>query len=299
MPERTVYIRPTSQCNLGCAYCGFPISALRMSARVAQDAVGFIKGGNNGFTRLLFTGGEPFLNVEIMQLFADSLPDMAIVLITNGTVLNDKVRTFLRSTAGRLGIILSLDGDREIHNKNRRNSFDRVMANLDTLLPYITCINMVVTPETIFRLHESVVFLRCVGAPRISVILQNDVDWDRAIDFERFREYFLTYCLDLTELKDALTTESLGMCDCGQDIFINELGEIFVCSNFTDDADNRIGDIYQGVDVNRIRPFLVCRSRNKFCCLLKNRQQNGSIFRDYDISGRFRRFYLDLVRLVH
>ena len=222
---------------------------------------------------------------------------MTLYVITNGTVLTDEVREFMSKNKGRLSVILSLDGNRDVHNKNRRNSFDRIMDNLDFMHPHITSVNMVVTPETIFQLHESIHFFRSIDIPRVSVLPQNGIDWDNTFDFDKFKEYFLDNCLGLTELKEVLAMETTKMCHCGEDIFVDEIGELFICSNFTTE-ENKIGDIYQGIDFNKVRPFLVGKDRDTFCCLLKNREQNGSIFDDHNTRNRFTHFYFDLVRMI-
>ncbi len=82
------------------------------------------------------SGGEPFLNPEIDKILTEAsrrYPQSYISVTTNGT--NFKRLEILRKLKNPCFILVSLDGDKEVHNLTRGNSkaFSNAMSTLDTL----------------------------------------------------------------------------------------------------------------------------------------------------------------------
>jgi MoaA/NifB/PqqE/SkfB family radical SAM enzyme len=80
-----------------------------------------------------FVGGEPFLidiHYQIWKMITKLNPQCRISVTTNGTILNDRVKSML--DAGNFNIILSLDSvSKEVYEKIRVNAkYDSVMENL-------------------------------------------------------------------------------------------------------------------------------------------------------------------------
>ncbi len=114
-------------CNLACPYCnvqqgtyGEPESL--MSMETAFAAVDFLKSmAGNRFPRLVFYGGEPLLNWEVLtrvvRHVSSVLPSCALQVITNGTLLDRERAAFFAEN--HVFTVLSLDGPREVQDRNR------------------------------------------------------------------------------------------------------------------------------------------------------------------------------------
>jgi uncharacterized protein len=147
----------TLQCNFACDYCiqgdhgDYNKSAakmtLDMAARVAAwtearlDAIGPKR------MVLTFFGGEPLLNMPVLYDLAERLHEacaargveMLINIITNGLLLSREIVERL-NPLGLNGIKITLDGDRDAHNRSRplrggQGTFDRIVANVREVAP--------------------------------------------------------------------------------------------------------------------------------------------------------------------
>jgi MoaA/NifB/PqqE/SkfB family radical SAM enzyme len=87
-----------------------------------------------------FTGGEPFLvqnNYRVWDLLIEKGPHVQSRIVTNGTVLNDKVRRYLEQLK-LIDLCVSIDGaTRDTFERiRRRASFDQVLRNLEYFADY-------------------------------------------------------------------------------------------------------------------------------------------------------------------
>lgn len=300
MDGYTLFIKPTKDCNLNCEYCDLKAEDTEMSVEMAKKIISFIKQSDEEFDRILFTGGEPLLNVDTIMEFANSFPDVDLKIITNGTILNEKVRKLFIENEDRLDIILSFDGPKEIQDNNRSNSFDTIMNNLDFFRKYIGRVNTVVTPTTIFRLHEIIDFIKENVYEGYDVLIANGFDWDEELNWDKFEKYFKENCLNYEVLKETLLVEETGLCECGDHLLIDEVGDIYPCMNYNY-PENKLGSIYDGINENKRRPLKLARDKefsSNFVCLLKNREVNGSVFKEEIVHPGFFDKYLDLLRLI-
>lgn len=94
---------------------------------------------------IVFFGGEPFLNFELIRnavLYAvEEIVEkrkkyIGFTLTTNGTILTNEIISFLKKY--KIGLTISLDGDRTIHNRSRvfengEGSFDVIEKNIKRL----------------------------------------------------------------------------------------------------------------------------------------------------------------------
>ncbi len=142
----------TLQCNFACDYCiqgdhgDYNRHATRMSletaARVAEWTEGRLDAVRPGSFALTFFGGEPLLNLPVVYDLAERLwtacqargVSMFINVITNGLLLSEEVVDRL-APYGLNGVKITLDGDRETHNRMRplrggQGTFDRIVANI-------------------------------------------------------------------------------------------------------------------------------------------------------------------------
>lgn len=137
-------IAPTVDCNFSCFYCfeGYK-KPVYMTADTENNIIKFIKSFNKNVSILWF-GGEPLLNFKSIKSISKKLKTEKIQfnssIITNGYLLTEEKVDNLNELKINT-VQVTLDGIGEQHNKRRPhkkgyNTFDKIVANLDYLVPY-------------------------------------------------------------------------------------------------------------------------------------------------------------------
>lgn len=165
---RILYLILTTNCNLNCKYCFVENNPYNTSQRQVMDRKTCITAIDKFLyeikdkykeSQIIFYGGEPLVNVELLKeaikYIRDRSHDLKITVLTNGTLLTQEICLFLKQYT--VGIGLSLDGPKEINDKNRifRNSQNSVYDTLEEKIrilneihgPY--CISATVTQDVI------------------------------------------------------------------------------------------------------------------------------------------------------
>lgn len=132
----------TEACNLNCTYCYETHKTNRvMTKEIAKEAVDFIfdKERINGYwddycdaVILEFIGGEPFLNIDVIDYTVDYFRAKALELnhpwgqnymisfSSNGTLyFDEKVQDFLTKNKDRVSLGITIDGNKKLHDKCR------------------------------------------------------------------------------------------------------------------------------------------------------------------------------------
>ena len=142
--DRTIdYVRiaVTDRCNLRCFYC-MPAEGIVYEPQAHllsyEEITRLLKVlGGLGFQKVRFTGGEPFLRKDFINLLKNTseLEDFKSIHITsNGTLLQKHIEKL--KSLGITKINLSIDSlDKErFHKITRRNDFDKVMETFHKLI---------------------------------------------------------------------------------------------------------------------------------------------------------------------
>ena len=146
-----ITLHVSNDCNLRCKYCyanGGSYNQTRrlMTLETANSFINFCEKNFNYVKRIVFFGGEPILNLNIMEYickrFNDDfhsnkisfIPEFAI--ITNGTILTDRIIEFINKYISI--ITVSIDGLKDINDANRidkngKGSFDRISRFIQTI----------------------------------------------------------------------------------------------------------------------------------------------------------------------
>jgi uncharacterized protein len=147
-----VTVLTTMQCNFACDYCiqgdhgDHNLFANKMSLETADKVVGWIASRLDAIQApkfvLTFFGGEPLLNLPVCYHMAEQCHaiceargvKMVLNIITNGLLLTPEVVDRLLPY-GLSGIKVTLDGDRDTHNRmrplrGRQGTFDRIVENV-------------------------------------------------------------------------------------------------------------------------------------------------------------------------
>ncbi|MGL4326552.1 MAG: radical SAM protein [Tannerellaceae bacterium] len=139
-----ITLHVSNSCNLRCKYCyansgnyNMPISL--MSKEDADSFVEFCVNNFDKIKKIIFFGGEPFMNLDIMVYICDSFinkfnhGEFAVIplfgAITNGTILNKDIIKFIDKYLDF--VTISVDGLKEINDENRifadgSGSFDKI-----------------------------------------------------------------------------------------------------------------------------------------------------------------------------
>jgi uncharacterized protein len=150
--ELNLTVLTTLQCNFACDYCfqgdhgDYNERADRMSAATAARVAVWLARELDRVRPeklvLTFFGGEPLLNLPVMYELAERAWRAAtergvalyVNIITNGLLLTPEVVERMQPF-GLNGIKITLDGDRETHNRMRplrggQGTFDRIVENV-------------------------------------------------------------------------------------------------------------------------------------------------------------------------
>lgn len=145
-------LQVTQSCNLRCEYCIYSENNASRHGRQHRDAVmsydkavqiiNFFMEHSRNKVIIGFYGGEPLLAFDlikkIVQYIHSTFPERKVEysITTNGTLLNNEIiEFFIRE---KFQMTLSIDGPKEIHDKNRhfqsgRGSFDFIVQKLTKL----------------------------------------------------------------------------------------------------------------------------------------------------------------------
>jgi His-Xaa-Ser system radical SAM maturase HxsB len=144
----------TLRCEHACPYCQVSRqsedkAAFDMSREHAEKAVGLVLQSPNPSAKIEFQGGESFLNFELMKhvvLTAKAAnrklaqpKDLTFIAATNLAVITDEMLDFCAEHD--IGISTSLDGPRDLHNKNRprpgADSYERTIAGISKVRQHL------------------------------------------------------------------------------------------------------------------------------------------------------------------
>mgnify|MGYP001167464878 CR=1 FL=1 len=270
----TPIIEPVTLCNLSCSYCFVgekKSSKMEFSTLEKIISSVIIHNGKDCITKFIWHGGEPLLAgldfyrkvVDFQNNFKMDGYRILNAIQTNLTLLNeDYIDFFIKN---EFGVGTSLDGTKELHDKNRCNSFDKVFKNLQYakskgLHVGVICI---LTKETLPHIEEIYRFFR-----------DNNIDFTLSpvIPNSRYSEFILTtdeYYIALKQLFDLWYLDEsckIRVNPCGsiiQSILLKGInlscihsenclnhfltflpnGDVFPCNRFTDYEQFKIGNI--------------------------------------------------------
>jgi uncharacterized protein len=155
-PLQRIVLNITNQCNLACTYC-YEYSADKISktdgkpkfmpGSVAEASIDMLirESAERPSIHVTFFGGETLLNfpmlrssIEYAKRKCDEVgKHVEFSLTTNATLLTEQVVDFLAEQ--RVGITVSIDGDRELNDRMRvftdgRGSYDVIVPRIKMLL---------------------------------------------------------------------------------------------------------------------------------------------------------------------
>ena len=208
---KIVILTLTNSCNLACTYCYEHNKEAQVmtleTARAIVDREMTAEDGSD-FVCLYYFGGEPYLQFETIRAIHSYMHAQQWnkgwfgFSTTNGTLVHGEIQDWLRENASSMEVYLSIDGDREMHNRNRSNSYDQI--DVDFFRREYPFAKMTVTVETLPYLADGIIHLHEQGF-EVSANLGYGVPWTRdcpeilAGQLKRLIPYYLEH----PELKPA------------------------------------------------------------------------------------------------
>lgn len=277
-------------CNLACRYCfndGGVLPAqepVRMPIEVAERSVDFLLQNGSGEVGIDFFGGEPLLNLPLIKHVVDyankSGRDLQYSLITNGTILDDDILDFL--ARNHLHVVVSYDGHlQDVARPARngtpqreivRNNIRRLAAVLPRRDISIRCI----LTHALKDLGPLVVEAKELGVRLLfgPVTLPADDELNLTADdlaaVCALEERVLWAALESGKVDTLTGVTSVGntilsvmagrqryySCGLGKEILgVSASGEIYPCHRFIGMPEFRMGNVFDGLDLDLHRRY--------------------------------------------
>ncbi len=250
-----------------------------------------------------FIGGEPFLEIDLIDRISDyaklrmyetSHPwfdRYRFSFSTNGLLYGkSKVQRYIAKNRRHLSIGISIDGTKRKHDTQRvfpngRGSYDAVVKNIPLWLKQFpdAATKATISHDDIPYIQESVAHLFTLGIKTINMNVVNEDVWQPGDDalFEEQLIKLADYIID-NNLADghscSLFTRNIGhplkpdddrnWCGAGKMLAVDGDGIFYPCVRFapyslSHQLGRAIGNCFDGIDRNKLRPFLAMTRRSQ------------------------------------
>ena len=227
--SQSVTFQVTDDCNLACTYCYQTHKGKRrMAFETAKKFVDMIISGEKGMYEYInpikspglvvdFIGGEPFMEIELIDQICTYLMDRLIELqhpwamrtmfsiCSNGVLYRDeKVQKFLSKWANRLSFSVTVDGNKELHDACRvfhdgSPSYDLAIDAVTDWMSrgYYMGSKITIAPENISFLYDAVKHMVELGYDEINANCVYEKGWTPVHatvlydQMKRISDYFL------------------------------------------------------------------------------------------------------------
>ncbi len=204
-------------------------------------------------------GGEPLLYKDTVKYFCENIKAKQFVITTNGTLLDEE---FVKWCAeNKIIINMSHDGAECTQRCADTALLDK---NLGLLLKYQpeTLVQLVYTKQTLPFLYDNIIYLKDLGVKKVSAamdafLVPDDIDSFGDLLREQWRKISAIndlYIYELALKKKTILEKKQSRCEiCKKKLFINWDGKIYPCVQFQNIPEYRCGDIYSGIDAEKVR----------------------------------------------
>lgn len=306
---KTVTFIVTEDCQLRCKYCYLADKnkTRKMNFDVARATIDYLLRDRNQFNEGAiiwdFIGGEPFLEIDLIDRIADYaklrmyetghpwFDRYRFSFSTNGLLYGkSKVQRYIAKNRRHLSIGISIDGTKRKHDTQRvfpngRGSYDAVVKNIPLWLKQFpdAATKATISHDDIPYIQESVAHLFMLGIKTINMNVVNEDVWQPGDDalFEEQLIKLADYIID-NNLADghscSLFTRNIGQplkpdddrnwCGAGKMLAVDGDGIFYPCVRFapyslSHQLGRAIGNCFDGIDRNKLRPFLAMTRRSQ------------------------------------
>ena len=228
--SRTVTFQVTDKCNLACSYC-YQINkgTRRMKFEYAKKLIDMLLSGDNKLARYIdtesspaiileFIGGEPFLEVDLIEKICDYFVDTAIEMChpwatmyaisicSNGVLyFDDRVQRFLNKYKGRMSFSITIDGNKELHDACRvfpdgSPSYDLAVAGAKDWMSkgYYMGSKITIAPGNLNYVYDAIIHMVELGYDEINANCVYEKGWtlEHAKEFYKQLKRVADYWLD-------------------------------------------------------------------------------------------------------
>ena len=186
--RRTCMLMVTHACNLNCSYCyeshkKNAYMSVDLAKKIILKEAQFVKDSQNfDEMEIDFMGGEPFMNFPLIKEIVEWLEGGVINIpyvcfaTTNGTLLTDEIKNWLREHKNTFVAGASYDGNSEMQSTNRGT--DKYNLDLDFFneLWSYQPFHMTISKETLPNLAQGVLDIHKKGY-KFDASLAEGVDW--------------------------------------------------------------------------------------------------------------------------
>lgn len=208
--SRTVTFQVTDKCNLACTYC-YQINKgeRRMKFEDAKKLIDMLLEGDERLAGYIdtsfspaiileFIGGEPFLNIELIEKICDYFFDKAIEMChpwatmfcisicSNGTLYFDpRVQRFLNKYKDKMSFSVTIDGNKELHDACRvfhdgSPSYDLAVAAANDWMSrgYYMGSKITIAPGNLQYLYDAIIHMVELGYDDINANTVYEKGWE-------------------------------------------------------------------------------------------------------------------------
>lgn len=228
--SRTVTMQVCNNCNLACSYC-YQINKGKssMSLDTAKEFIDLLLSGDKGFEEYInpeispsiileFIGGEPFLEVELIDKIVDYFRERTIELMhpwatnycisicSNGVLyFDEKVQKFLNKNKDHMSFSISIDGNKELHDSCRvfpdgSPSYDIAVAGANDWISKGNYMGSKITiaPGNLNYLYDAIIHMINLGYLDVNANCVYEKGWEQehAIEFYKQLKNIADYFLD-------------------------------------------------------------------------------------------------------
>lgn len=267
----------TKDCQLACKYCYLvgKNETERMSWEIAKQAIDYILQHEADFTEKSvvwdFIGGEPFLEIELIDQICDYLKaemfrlnhhwfnSYRFSLSTNGINYDSpKVQKFIKKNINHLSIGITIDGTEKKHDLNRiwkgdgpeRGSYSDVVRNIPLWLSQFPfgATKVTISSADIPYIKESVLHLYSLGIHEVNINVVFEDVWkagddvlferqllelaDEIIDKELYKDYACSFFSELIGKPLDPSFDNNNWCGAGKMLSIDAAGNFYPCTRF-------------------------------------------------------------------
>jgi uncharacterized protein len=265
----------TKDCQLECKYCYLvgKNSNDKMSWNIAQKAIDYILNNENDFPEdsvvFDFIGGEPFLEIELIDKISDYLKTEMFRLnhhwfnsymfsfSTNGINYDStKVQNYIQKNKTHISIGITIDGTEQKHDLNRvykksqKGSYEDVARNIPLWLKQFPDAGTKVTISSadIPYIADSVIHLYKLGIHMVNINCVFENVWkdgddklfeeqlislaNKIIDNEYYKDYKCSFFSESIGKPLDPIIENENWCGAGQMLSIDTNGNFYPCTRF-------------------------------------------------------------------
>ncbi len=266
----------TKDCQLACKYCYLvgKNDKERMTWPVAKKAIDYLLAHEQDFKEKSviwdFIGGEPFLEIELIDRICDYLKTEMFRLnhhwfesyrfsfSTNGINYDSpKVQDFISKNKQHLSIGITIDGTKKKHDLNRvwknneiRGSYDDVVKNIPLWLSQFPAggTKVTISSADIPYIKESVLHLYSLGIHEVNINVVFEDVWkdgddllfeqqlidlaDSIIDGKLYENFACSFFAEFIGKPMDLETDNQNWCGAGKMLAIDASGKFYPCTRF-------------------------------------------------------------------